>query len=94
MKTQLTKDVDLIVESEDSGEISLRIEPNGEVWARLCTKCCTCSTPLQVEFNLGNRLPVEPAWSENVMKCNHCQLRQMKKVRYFIEARGEFVCRS
>jgi hypothetical protein len=92
MQIQISKDVDLIVEADDAGKLSVECTPLGEIHAYLETKCCTCSQVLSADFNLGRYLTVEPEWQSAPVYCSECQIRQLKKIRYHIQARKEGLC--
>lgn len=89
MQTQLTKDVDLIVESEDPGPLEVSVTSVGDLIVKLTTKCSTCSRTLTVQFNLGNRITVDETWQSNPVQCPNCRIKQLRKIRYHVQARKE-----
>lgn len=89
MVVHLNRSADLVVDTDETGSLDIHRALNHDIIVTLHTSCCTCNRPVVVEFNLGVQISAEPDWQVQPANCEHCEKRQLKKIRFYIQARKD-----
>jgi hypothetical protein len=63
--------------------IQVKVTDAGWLDVTMDTTCCRCSEPMSIRFFLDSNIPAETSWSYRSVRCEKCNVLQLKKIRYY-----------